>query len=82
MTQSFTKFYTEMHGVFLEKDCVERVAQRRFTRMSFKFQVSSFGVVTQSFTKFYTEFHGVFFEVDCVERDAQRGVLFCFFATD
>ena len=31
MTQSFTKFYTEMHGVFLEKDCVERATQRRFT---------------------------------------------------
>ena len=31
MTQSFAKFYTEMHGVFLEKDCVERATQRRFT---------------------------------------------------
>ena len=30
VTQSFTKFYTEMHGVFLEMDYVERAAQSRF----------------------------------------------------
>ncbi len=24
-------FYTELHGVFLEVDCIERVSQRRYT---------------------------------------------------
>ena len=38
-----------MHGVFLEVDCVERVAQRRFTRTSFKFQVSDFRFLNVDF---------------------------------
>ena len=38
-----------MHGVFFEVDCVERVAQRRFTRTSFKFQVSDFRFLNVDF---------------------------------
>ncbi len=40
VVQSLTKFYTEMHGVFFELDCVERDAQRRYAFFCFKFQVS------------------------------------------
>ena len=49
VVQSYAKFYTEMHGVFVEVDCVERVAQRRFTRTSFKFQVSDFRFLNVDF---------------------------------
>ena len=83
MAQSFAKFYTELHGVFL-KGIVLRELHRGILleRVSgFKFQVSSFRFVAQSllrqFTiarvaKFYTEMHGFFWKRIMLKRATQR----------
>ena len=43
------KFLHRVAPSFFEADCVERVAQRRFTRTSFKFQVSDFKFLNVDF---------------------------------
>ena len=43
------KFLHRVAPIFFEVDCVERVAQRRFTRTSFKFQVSDFRFLNVDF---------------------------------